>query len=419
MLTLYLQPVFSAQSVIVDSTGQACMGEDKSRKQTEQAAMAEAKRKAVERVSTQIRSETDIKDFTLEKDLVSAYANAEVKVIKETDCGWYKDPALGDCYRVNIRAEITPTAEFAGHPAGSAVVKQERAELDRRGIEYKTSIFLKAIKEGNTDIAELFIKAGIDVNAKTESEGTPALILAILKGNARVSMSIIEAGANLNAADNYGTTPLYAASEKGITEVVQALIARGADVTKGGPAAMVIASRWGFGEIVKALLNAGVQTKGEKVVKAMSQAADFGHTSVVKLLLENGAEVNAKDFSGYTPLARAVGSNKKETVLLLIDKGADMNNRDKFGMTPLMRAVQAGHTDMVKLLIDKGADKDLKDNNGTTAIMWAVKERAPESLKALVDAKGDINAVDKDGKSALALAKQKGDQNLINILEKK
>ena len=83
VLTLYLQPVFGAQSVIVDSTGQACMGEDKSRKQTEQAAMAEAKRKAVERVSTQIRSETDIKDFTLEKDLVSAYANAEVKVIKK------------------------------------------------------------------------------------------------------------------------------------------------------------------------------------------------------------------------------------------------------------------------------------------------------------------------------------------------
>ena len=117
---MYLQPVFGAQSVIVDSAGQACMGEDKSRKQTEQAAMAEAKRKAVESVSTHVQSATEVKNFELQKDLVSAYANAEVKIIEETDSGWYKDSVLGDCYRVKIKAEITPAARFIGQPAGVA-----------------------------------------------------------------------------------------------------------------------------------------------------------------------------------------------------------------------------------------------------------------------------------------------------------
>jgi ankyrin repeat protein len=413
------QPVFGAQPVIVDSAGQACMGEDKSRKQTEQAAMAEAKRKAVERVSTHIQSTTEVKDFQLEKDLVSAYANAEVKIIEETESGWYKDSVLGDCYRVKIKAEIIPAASFTGPPAGLPAVNPERAALDRRGIEYKTENFLKAIKEDNSEIAELFIKAGIDVNAKTKSEGTPALLMAIGKGNIEITKAIIGAGANLNITDNYGTTPLYAASEKGITEVVISLIAGGADVKKNGSGAMVVASRWGFVEIVQAFLNAGVETKGEKAVKAISQAADYGHTSVVKLLLEKGAAVNARDFAGYSPLARAVESNKKETVLLLLDKGADMDNSDKFGMTPLMRAAQKGHTDMVKLLIDKGADKDLKDNDGRTAIMWAVREGSRDSLKILVDAKADINAVDKDGQTALSLARQRKDQNIMNILEKK
>jgi ankyrin repeat protein len=416
---LYLQPVFGAQSAIVDSSGQACMGEDKSRKQTEQAAMAEAKRKAVESVSTHIQSTTEVKNFALEKDLVAAYANAEVKVIEETESGWYKDPVLGDCYRVKIKAEITPAARFIGQPAGQPAVNPERAELERRGIEYKTENFLTAIKEDNSEILLLFIKSGIDVNAKTKPEGIPALLMAIRKGNIEIARAIIGAGANLNTTDNYGTTPLYAASEKGITEIVNALLAGGADVNKNGPGALVVASRWGFVEIVQALLNAGVETKGEKAIKALSQASDYGHTAVVKLLVEKGTAVNARDFAGYNPLARAVESNKKETVLLLLDKGADMNNRDKFGMTPLMRAAQRGHTDMVKLLIDKGADKGLKDNDGRTAVIWAVREAAQGSLKILVEAGADINAVDKDGKTALSLARQKKNQNLVNILEKK
>lgn len=419
VLALSVQPVFSAQSITIDSSGNACMGEDKSRKQTEQAAMTEAKKKAVESVSTHVRSETEMKNFELEKDLVSASANAEVKILKEIESGWYKDPTLGDCYRVKIRAEIVPDARFIDRPTGTPVVNPERAELDRKGIEYTTENFIKAIKEGNAAIAELFIKSGIDVNAKTEWEGNPALIIAIWKGDVKIIKAIIGAGANLNITDNYGTTPLDAASEKGIVEVVTALIAGGANVKESGPGAMVVASRWGFGEIVKALLNAGVETKGEKAVKAMSQASDFGHTAVVKLLLEKGAEVNAKDFAGYNPLARAVDSNNKETSLLLLNKGADMNNRDKYGMTPLMRAAQAGHMDMVKLLIEKGADKDLRDNDGKTAIMWAVRENHPDALKVLVDAKADINAIDKNGKTALCLAKQRKEQKLVDILEQK
>ncbi len=417
---LHLQPVFGAESVVVDSDGNACMGEDKSRKQTEQAAMAEAKKKAAENVSTHVRSETNVKDFAYEKDLISAYANAEVKVLREIDKRWYKDPKLGDCYRVRIKAEVVPDAKFLGLSAGAPGIKPERAELDKRGIEYKTENFLKAVQEDNTDIAELFIKAGIDVNAKTEWEKEPALIIAIRHKNMKIIKAIIGAGgANLNITDDYGTTPLYGASEKGLTEVVNTLIAGGANVKDYGPGAMVIASRYGHAEIVQAFLKAGVETKGEKAVKAMSMASDYNHSAVVKLLLEKGAEVNARDYAGSNPLARAIESNGKETALLLLGKGADMNNRDNFGMTPLMRAVQHGRTDMVKLLIDTGADKDVKDKSGKTAVMWAVRENQPDALKLLVEAKADINAEDNEGQTALFLAKQNKNQALVDILKGK
>jgi len=99
---------YAAQSTITDIEGSACMGDDKSRKQTEQAAITDAKRRAVEFTSTYIKSATEVKDFVVEKDLLAAYANAEVKIIQELEKVWYKDAATGDCYKVKIKAEVIP-----------------------------------------------------------------------------------------------------------------------------------------------------------------------------------------------------------------------------------------------------------------------------------------------------------------------
>lgn len=108
LLSMFVTSAYSIQSTITESEGYACMGEDKSRKQTEQTAMADAKRKAVEQTITYIKSETHVKDFELEKDIVSAYANATVKIIQEIEKNWYKDPSMGDCHKVKIKAEVIP-----------------------------------------------------------------------------------------------------------------------------------------------------------------------------------------------------------------------------------------------------------------------------------------------------------------------
>jgi hypothetical protein len=110
LLTLMLigRFAYAAQSTIVDADGTACMGDDRSRKQTEQAALTDAKKKAVEFASTYIKSETEVKNFVLEKDLLAAYAQAEVKLIQELSKEWYKDPNSGDCLKLKIKAEVVP-----------------------------------------------------------------------------------------------------------------------------------------------------------------------------------------------------------------------------------------------------------------------------------------------------------------------
>ncbi len=102
---------FAFQSTITESEGYACMGEDKSRKQTEQVALADAKRKAIEQVSTYVKSQTQVQNFELQQDLVEAYSRATVKVIQEIVKEWYKDQSLGECFKVKIKAEVVPDKE--------------------------------------------------------------------------------------------------------------------------------------------------------------------------------------------------------------------------------------------------------------------------------------------------------------------
>lgn len=105
---LMVSTLYASQSTITEADGYACMGYDKSRKQTEDEAFTNAKRKAVEYASTYIKSETHVKDFQLAKDLIDAYSNATVKIIEELERGWYRDGSSGDCFRVKIKAEVIP-----------------------------------------------------------------------------------------------------------------------------------------------------------------------------------------------------------------------------------------------------------------------------------------------------------------------
>lgn len=108
LLILFAVKLYAGQSMILETEGYACMGDDKSRKQTETSAFQDGKRKATESAVTYIQSETHVKDGMMEKDLMNAYANAQVKVIQELMKEWYKDAGSGDCYRVRMKVEVAP-----------------------------------------------------------------------------------------------------------------------------------------------------------------------------------------------------------------------------------------------------------------------------------------------------------------------
>jgi hypothetical protein len=97
--------------------------------------------------------------------------------------------------------------------------------------------------------------------------------------------------------------------------------------------------------------------------------------AIAELLLARGADVNARDGSGMTPLhlVASASTQDKYTAMaeLLLARGADVNARDKSGMTPLHFAVKVDHRDMVDFLVAKGADINAKDNEGKTPLLYA------------------------------------------------
>jgi hypothetical protein len=111
LISFVISDLHASQSAIIETDGIACMGYDKSRKQTEEEALTNAKKKAVEHASTYMKSESRLKDFELEKDLIEAYANATVKVIQEISRSWYRDASSGECCQVKIKAEVIPDNE--------------------------------------------------------------------------------------------------------------------------------------------------------------------------------------------------------------------------------------------------------------------------------------------------------------------
>ena len=117
--------------------------------------------------------------------------------------------------------------------------------------------------------------------------------------------------------------------------------------------------------------------------------------------LEQGADVNARHH-GETVLMLASRSNNLDLARFLLDNGADVHARDEDGRTALMNASACGNTEMMELLLERGAEIDAAADDGTTALMASLDHA--ESLTFLLGRKANTEAQNKEGETALILA---------------
>jgi len=171
-----------------------------------------------------------------------------------------------------------------------------------------------------------------DAQPEPSTAKAPAISIhdAAAAGDIDAVKQHIAAGADVN--ENVLSTPLHAAALNGHKEIAELLIAKGADV-----------------DAKDALGNTPLYNT------ISFNAALDGYKEIAELLIQNSADVNAQDKNGNTPLHEAATSGLKEVVELLIANGADVNAKKKFGRTPLHGAATKG---IAELLIAKGADED-------------------------------------------------------------
>ena len=198
--------------------------------------------------------------------------------------------------------------------------------------------FFRAVRGDNASGVRTLLNRGFDPNTRDEN-GQTGLLLALREPSPKVVQVLMESPQlNVDLANAKDETPLMLASIKGQQDLVVQLLKRDAAVNKTG---------WA----------------------PLHYAASSGQLSIMKLLLDNHAFIDAQSPNGTTPL---------------------------------MMAAMYGSNDAVKLLLAEGADTAMKNQLGMTAVDFAVKANRAESaelIKAAGDAKANaVKAVPKDGK---------------------
>ena len=157
---------------------------------------------------------------------------------------------------------------------------------------------------------------------------------------------------------------------------------------------------------------ASVNVADSRGMTPLLYASAFGSIESMRLLLDTGADVNAKNFQDATALHW--GAWDPARVRLLVEKGADVKARTKQGRTALIIAAGvAGSAESIELLLAKGADCKAGDEMGTTALHAAASRGDNRMLRSLIDAGADVNSLDKAGFSPFVLAA--GDLNLAAV----
>ena len=121
--------------------------------------------------------------------------------------------------------------------------------------------------------------------------------------------------------------------------------------------------------------------------KELSTAAAEGHVAKVRTLLRSKMlDVNIRHgYLLYTSLHKAALKGHRAVVHLLLNRGADPNARDTYGETPLQNAAFYGHKDVVKLLLDGGADPNGSDEYGETALHKGAKNGSKEIVQLILE----------------------------------
>lgn len=342
-------------------------------------------------------------------------------------------------------------AARSGHAGIVQQLLQAGAAVDVQEPHYQQTALMIGARAGAADVVALLLQAGANPNAQSLPGEEPRFRLPSESAGSK-GVGIIRGGwpdRGMRSPVGGAKTPLLYAARRGDLATARLLVAAGA--------ALEQADANGDTPLLTAILNATLQSRTDEATE---------HLALVYFLLEQGADVNAADWYGQTPLWAAVdlrnldvpgatrdnGVDREAAFALieaLLQRGADVNARtreyspehrwitrlgslswvDFTGQTPFLRAALSGDVETMRLLLEHGADPNIATFEGTTALMaaaginWVVNQTYDEGEARLLEAVklahslgNDVNAVNSMGLAAIHGAANRGSNEIIRWL---
>ena len=255
-----------------------------------------------------------------------------------------------------------------------------------------------------------------------EPRQSDELLYASWRGDVNQAADYLAAGADPEQVyDRDPRTPLIAAGRRGHWDVVELLLASGADVNhyaSGDESVLMTAARRGDAEAVDFLIMAGADVND--VIRGdgtpMIAAARSGDVDTVKVLLNAGADPSRFVRGDESPIFHAVVGGHEDVVALLLDAGVDPSVEIRGDGTPLMLAIRHGHNDIARKLMDAGASVDSEVVGDGTALIEAARRGNVEQAETLILAGADVNQSVRGDGNPLIMAAMRGHYEMAELL---
>lgn len=290
-------------------------------------------------------------------------------------------------------------------------------------IEALKCALTEACRSGHVEAFNLLSAASYMEGASRSIISPYMLCEACRYGNRLLVQSVLNTGIAVDVSYRSAVslvTPLAAASQAGHEDIVHLLLLAGANPAKDA-SALVQASVHGHATIVRVLLEHGADIEAMSMYKYWSLnplqvACRYNHEAVIRLLLDNGANVNSRSGRLQTPIVLACEWGRDETCHILLEHNADTSIPDEIGLVPLSYAIRKGRTNFALLLIEAGADIHRACVAGETELCRATFYENDAVVRLLIDKGADVHVSNRYGESMLSIARSRGSSSIANVL---
>ena len=276
--------------------------------------------------------------------------------------------------------------------------------------EGNTILHLSARSGDNTAIISSILDHNASVNARNKA-GDTSLTIAVRHNEEAAGILLLNRGADIFAFNANGESPLFLTfppTGRSSSELRHWMLSPQALSARDGlgNTALHYTAQWRLDPWIPYLIQMGAQTEAANATgeTPLFLAVRKNSPSTIRVLVENGAFLGARDTLGNSVLHAAVRWDAINSVETLINMGLDVNNHALNGKTPLHDSIRWWMPEIGRLLLRNGANYEIRDGEGNTAFMEAVLAGNPVMMEYLANMDADINTRNFMGDTALHIS---------------